>query len=436
MVCAAALLAAGWAAFFPAARADLLEYVQKPEPAFAWKLKEKSDHPLGVIYDLHLVSQTWQRIPWEHQLQVYLPKEAVPSSTMLLWNTGGSASPGSKLLGMQLARMVKIPVAFLYHVPNQPLLDGKREDALIAETFVRYLKTKDPAWPLLFPMVKSVIKAMDALQEFAVKEWKTEVKKFIIAGASKRGWTSWLTAATGDPRVQAIVPLVIDTLNMKTQLEHQKASFGAYSEMIADYTRAGLVPMPDTPEARKLWSMVDPYFYRDKITVPVLIVNGNNDPYWTTDALNIYWNELKAPKWIVYVPNAGHNLQQRKPEGGVDMTRSIHAVVAFVRHQVLNNPMPVLSWKHEDEGGQFRLTATSSEPPKAARLWVATADTRDFRKALWHEQPVKLAGKSLEGSVAPPQEGCLAFYAELEYELEGVTYYLSTQLRIVGTPRK
>src|SRR5260370_36232928 len=100
-------------------------------------------------------------------------------------------------------------------------------------------------------MVKSVVKAMDAMQEFAKKEWKAEVKEFIVSGGSKRGWTAWLTA-TVDPRVKAIAPAVIDTLNMPKQLPHQLRSYGAYSDMIRDYTRRSLVPPPKTPAGEKL----------------------------------------------------------------------------------------------------------------------------------------------------------------------------------------
>ena len=50
-------------------------------------------------------------------------------------------------MGLELARKINAPVAILYHIPNQPLLEGKlSEDDLIAETFVRYLKTKDENW--------------------------------------------------------------------------------------------------------------------------------------------------------------------------------------------------------------------------------------------------------------------------------------------------
>ncbi|HEX5021540.1 MAG TPA: PhoPQ-activated protein PqaA family protein, partial [Candidatus Binatia bacterium] len=129
---------------------------------------------------------------------------------MLLWVTGGGAGPESISLGLELARKIKAPVAFLFHIPNQPLLEGRlREDDLIAETFVRYLKSGDESWPLLLPMVKSVVKAMDVLHAFGKKEWSAPIDKFIIAGASKRGWTTWLTAAV-DKRVGAIAPVVID----------------------------------------------------------------------------------------------------------------------------------------------------------------------------------------------------------------------------------
>src|SRR5262245_9230644 len=154
-----------------AAQADLFDYVNKHDPAFSWKLKGKTVLDAGTLYDLEMMSQVWQCITWKHQLQVFLPKYVKPSATLFLWNQGGKASIASMAMMTALARKMKAPVAFLYGIPNQPLLDGKKEDALIAETFVRYLKTGDGSWPLLFPMVKSLVRAMDVLQAFARQEW-------------------------------------------------------------------------------------------------------------------------------------------------------------------------------------------------------------------------------------------------------------------------
>jgi PhoPQ-activated pathogenicity-related protein len=412
------------------ARADLFDYVKKPDKSFAWKLVARTAHPEGTVYDLHLVSQEWQGIRWEHQLQVYLPRGVAPTATMFLWNQGGKAGPASVAFGMDLATKLKAPVAFLYQIPNQPLLGGKSEDRLIAETFVRYLKTRDEIWPLLFPMVKSLTRAMDALQEFALKEWGVKVRHFVVSGGSKRGWTAWLTAAA-DARVKALAPLVIDTLNMKAQLPHQLRSFGRYSEQIADYTQRGLVPIPDTPEGRRLWEMVDPWVHRDRLKQPVMIINGANDPYWATDALNLYWDDLKGPKWVLYVPNAGHDLQQRK-DGGRDRQRAVNTLAAFGYQQIHGGKLPQLRWRHTDAGGRMRLTVEAEPAPRGARLWVAQATTKDFRKATWRKQPVTTSGGTVQGEVAPPADGFVAFFAELDYEVNGVVYHLSTQMRIAG----
>jgi PhoPQ-activated pathogenicity-related protein len=353
---------------------------------------------------------------------------------MLLWNQGGRASEGSITFGLDLAHKIGTPVAFLYGIPKQPLFEGKVEDALIAETFVRYLETKDERWPLLFPMVKSLVKAMDALQEFGEREWKLPVKSFIVTGASKRGWTTWLTAAS-DSRVKAIAPLVIDTLNMKDQMPYQLKSFGKYSEEIQDYTERGLVPMPDTPEAKRLWEMVDPWVYRTRLTMPKLIINGANDPYWTTDALNLYWDELPGDKWVTYVPNAGHNLEQRGENGKKDRTRAVNALAAFAKRNIRGNPMPRLSWKHDDANGQARLSIESDHSPQAARLWVALAPTRDFRLARWNEQTLT-PGKAIVANVTPPSTGCLAFFAELEFDTDGLAHPVSTQIRILEATKQ
>jgi PhoPQ-activated pathogenicity-related protein len=412
----------------------LKNYVARPESVYRWELREKISRGAHTIYDLHLVSQDWQGIVWEHQLQVYQPENSKPASTMLLWNQGGRASDGSIAFGMELARKIGTPVAFLYGIPKQPLFEGKKEDALIAETFVRYLETKDERWPLLFPMVKSLVKAMDALQEFGEREWKLPMKSFIVSGASKRGWTTWLTGAT-DPRVKAIAPMVIDTLNMQAQMPYQLKSFGHYSEQIRDYTERGLVPMPDTPEAKRLWAMVDPWVYRERLTMPKLMINGANDPYWTTDALNLYWNDLPGDKWVTYVPNAGHNLEQHGENGSKDRTRAVNTLAAFCKHQIRDNPMPRLTWKHDDADTQARLTVEADHAPKAARLWVASAANRDFRLARWKEQSLE-AGPQVIATVAPPASGCVVFFAELDFEIDGLSHQLSTQMRILEAAKK
>lgn len=423
---AALLLVAG-------AHADLFSYVKRPEPESSWKLEEKIEHEKGTVYSLHLVSQNWQGIRWEHQLQVYRPKGAAPAATMLLMNTGGSADDGDMAFGMQLAGMVGAPCAVVYQIPNQPLFGDKTEDTLIAETFVRYLDTEDENWPLLFPMVKSVVKAMDALQEFTKQEWNKPVEQFVITGGSKRGWTSWLTGAD-DPRVKAIAPLVIDTLNMRRQMDHQFESFGAYSDQIRDYTERKLVPIPDTAAADRLWRMVDPYTYRDRLTLPKLIINGNNDPYWSTDALNLYWDDLKGEKWVHYVPNAGHGLEQQHENGEGDRKRALSALAAFARHQIADNPMPTLSWKHDEADGKLRVTAKSEPAPLGARLWIAQAPTRDFRQSKWTERPAQIRESTISETVDPPARGCIAFYLELDYKIGDLPYHLSTQLRIAGKP--
>jgi PhoPQ-activated pathogenicity-related protein len=330
---------------------------------------------------------------------------------------------------LQIAERVGAPVAFLYGVPKQPLFGGRTEDALIAETFVQYLATKDASWPLLFPMVKSVVAAMDALQAFAKKEWDFEVKSFVVTGASKRGWTSWLTAATGDKRVKAIAPIVIDTLNMPVQMKNQLAAFGKPSEMIKDYTNAKLVPIPDTPEATTLWRMVDPFVYRDKLTVPKMIINGANDPYWPLDALNSYWDDLKGDKWILYVPNAGHDLRETDANGTKQLLplRAVNTLGAFARCTIFDKPMPGPQWVCDEKAGVCKLEVTSATKPVSLRVWTAEAETRDFRKARWSEDKAA----KFPAEVRAPEKGFRAFFAETEYDLDGLKFTLSTQIRIL-----
>jgi PhoPQ-activated pathogenicity-related protein len=423
VLCAAVILVTA-----VSARADLDEYVKKPDSSYSWKETQAVESHGSRYHEIALTSQTWRGIPWKHLLRIYEPKKRLYDNHALLFITGGSTggTPGKndEETGFGLAEGCGSLVAVLYQVPNQPLLDGKKEDDLIAETFTNYLKSRDEEWPLLFPMVKSAVRAIDTVQAWQDGQNATPLQ-FVVTGGSKRGWTTWLTA-TQHRRVAAIAPMVIPTLNMRAQNKHQLESWGKYSEQIADYTRRGLTEAIDTPEGTKLWHMIDPYSYKDRLTLPKFQINGSNDPYWTLDSLNIYWDELKGPKWVVYLPNAGHGLDQNRHY-------ALQGIAAYFRHVASNRPMPELTWEHgDDDAGAPRLIINSKPAAKQAKLWTASADSRDFRQAHWTAGEHAGSNSHYAFAASTPKTGYSAHFGDITYEIDGIEYHLSTQVRIIG----
>ncbi|YCM43605.1 PhoPQ-activated protein PqaA family protein [Verrucomicrobiaceae bacterium 227] len=418
----------------------LQAYLEKPDSTTEWKSLNKITIGESDVWHLSLQSQTWQNIPWTHDLLLIRPKNAPPTKKILLINSGGSFKPtnmGDLMFGATLAQRINAPVAVLLGIPKQPLFNGLREDDLIAETFVRYLDSGDANWPLLFPMVKSLVKAMDTIQEFSRKNWTQPVEKFIVTGASKRGWTTWLTAAA-DPRVSAIAPMVIDVLNIPKQIPHQTESFGEPSEQISPYTKRELIPLPDTERASSLWKMVDPFTYRKKFTMPKIIVLGNNDRFWSTDSLNLYWDEIPEPKYISYTPNAGHSLTEVDANGKkLTPMRSIDNISAFVRLHLQDQLPPNVNWTHSDTAdGKLQLEVKTDTPPKEARLWYAHSKSRDFRDSRWHSRPLKIQEDgSIHLTQDAPVDDFYAYYIDLSYPVDDLTLWLCTQLRI-ATPTK
>jgi PhoPQ-activated pathogenicity-related protein len=271
-------------------------------------------------------------------------------------------------------------------------------------------------------MVKSAVKAMDAIEELAAAEWKTPVEGFVITGASKRGWTSWLTAVA-DKRVLATAPMVIDVLNFRPQMKHQLDAWGKYSEQIIDYTSKGLIKEGDeTPRDTQLRLMMDPYTYRAQLTLPKLLVNGTNDRYWVADAMSLYWDELVGPKYVLQVPNAGHGL-----DGGHELALS--TIAAFFRHAAMKTALPALAWEHSHSANDLSLTVKSSAEPQSAHLWAAHSATRDFRDSKWQSQQLNGNSNSYAGSLAKPQQGHVAYYCELRFDYQGLPYSLCTVIR-------
>lgn len=410
----------------------LKSYINNGDDTFTWELKDS--FPMGDVtgYNLLLTSQKWHNITWRHQLTVLVPKENLHDQA-LLFITGGSnkeEQPNwSKTDKMWLplagiATKNKAIVILLKQAPNQPLFGKLTEDALISYTLHNFKKDGDYSWPLLFPMVKSAVRAMDAVQAFAKQTLKHDVSGFVVTGASKRGWTTWLSAAIDDNRVKAIAPMVIDMLNMPATLDYQLKSYGEYSIEIQDYVKLEIPQTANTPSGSAITKMVDPFSYREKLTVPKLIFIGTNDQYWTVDAIKHYYAQIPGKNMIHYVPNAGHDLG-----GGA---QALEALSAFFGTTINNKSYPTPTWDVSSTKKGVKLSIKTAPTDLVdAIVWTATSTDKDFRDDKWTSKSLGITNQSTiklkEGYVG---SGYKAFYVDLKYKNPtGVgTYTVSTRV--------
>lgn len=301
-------------------------------------------------FEIALEAGVWRGIPWHHTISCAVPA-GNNARTCLLIATGGDLNADDEDEARELGRLSGLPVATLYQIPNQPIWD-LREDDLIAMTFDRFLETRELDWPLLFPMVRSCVRAMDALQMATDGQFD----RFIVTGASKRGWTTWLVSTLGDPRVAGVAPVVFDFLDIPRQMARQSELFGAPSEKLRSYTERELDEQSDSQAGHELVQLVDPFAHRDAIQAPTLAIIGSNDPYWATDASSIYWNALPQPRSLLVMLQQGHVFSDK----GLYLT----ALARFARHIADGLPWP-------PAGGDV------------VERFAAGSQSSDLREAVW-----------------------------------------------------
>jgi PhoPQ-activated pathogenicity-related protein len=411
-----------------AAETALDRYIAAPDAVYAWKLASTSKGDGYTTYVLEMTSQTWRtdkdvdRPVWKHSLTIIKPDQTRGNTAFLFIGGGSNRDKLPEKAGQRtvdLATYTGTVVAELGMVPNQPLYftdskdEARSEDNLIAYTRVKYIATRDPNWLVRLAMVKSGVRAMDAMQEFLASEagGKLKIDKFAVAGGSKRGWTTWLVGVV-DPRVVAIVPLVIDALNSEVITRHHFEAYGFFSPALNDYVRHGLFPNKvGTPEYREILQIEDPYNYRDRprLKIPKFIINASGDQFFLPDNSQFYYNELPEEKYLRYVPNAKHNLE------GSDARESL---AAFYQSVLDGTPRPKFSWKKESDGS---LRVTVKDKPAEVNLWQATnPNARDFRvdtigKAYTSTSLAAQADGTYVANVSKPANGFTAFFVELIY---------------------
>jgi len=423
-----------------APKTALDEYVARPDPHYSWTVAEEIRGKGFTCYVVDMQSQAWRterdvnRPVWQHWLVVVKPDRVEFDTGFLMIGGGSNDRPPPEKpdeLIVKIALATKSVVAELTMVPNQPLVfhgDGRKrkEDDLIAYTWDQFLKTGDPTWPARNPMVKSAVRAMDTVQSLLGSErcGNAAVDRFVVAGGSKRGWTTWLTGAVDD-RVVAIVPIVIDVLHVDPSIRHHYAAYGFWAPALGDYEEHDILARLNDPRLADLYRLVDPFYYRHRLAMPKYVVNASGDQFFLPDSSQFYFDQLEGEKHLRYVPNADHSL---------DGSDAAETIVAFYRMILTGTPRPRYAWRFEDDGS---IRVRTVDEPAAVRLWQATnRSARDFRvESLGREYTASAledrGGGVYVGRVDAPKQGWTAFFVELTYDAGGLPLKLTSGVRVV-----
>jgi PhoPQ-activated pathogenicity-related protein len=415
-------------------------YVAAPDTNYTWRVVSTVKTNGVTVSAIDLISQSWlttnevNRTLWRHWLLVVTPDDVAHSTALLFISGGGNKEgappkPGGELV--QIARQTRSVVAELKQVPNQPLIfgqDGKErvEDDLIAYTWDKYLRTGDTRWPARLPMTKAAVRAMDTITAHCASPagGGATVDRFVVAGGSKRGWTTW-TSAIVDKRVVAIAPIVIDMLNLVPSFIHHYRAYGFYAPAVQEYVDLGIMDWLGTPEFDRLLKIVEPYQYRDRLTMPKLLINACGDQFFLPDSSQFYFEALPGVKYLRYVPNTDHGLKN---------SDAWYTLLAWQDALLNRRPLPRFGWKFAADGS---IQVTAQDAPKEVRLWQATnPNARDFRLEtlgpVWKSTVLAdTGGGNYVGQVSRPEKGWTAYLVELTYDLGGpAPLKLTTAVRV------
>ncbi len=456
----------------------LKDYVTAEDDNYSYRQNSIIEDEGYTAYVLDMTSQTWHADKvsppvWKHWLTIIVPDNVAQDTAMLAFSEGFSTAtrPLSEVPIMLLATALstRSVVAVLEGYPRDPVgihddpnaFDPQDRNRLAVESFSRFLDTGDPTWPIVCPLVKSAVRAMDTVQGFTEKELslETPIKSFVLTGEAD-GWGVWLTGAV-DKRVAAIAPIQFDLLNINRQAEHQIGFRGALSPFMSLMSESGVLAALDTKQGEQLLRIIDPYAYRNLLTMPkLLLLPSSSNPYTTIDAATLYMDGLQGENYLFCAPNLrlsrgnpflpqqGSPVELPQAAGAREYAiQDFRNTLQVFYHRILvGKPMPAFTWEVGQDG---HYKVTTEEPPVEVRLWLAHSKARDFsyREAeteFTGEEPEPLTWRMerltynaegyYEGTILSEETGYTAFYIELVYPSKlDINFGLTTPTTIIET---
>ena len=407
---------------------SMSDYIESTKNEFSYDIQEVMYEENWTGYHIKMISGEWldskkvDQVEWWHYVDIIIPKQTT-SSTGIMFIDGGEKSEDYFRLDAQSIRnaiKTEAVIVNVSNIPFQPLnflsseQDSFEEDDLIAFAWNKFLKQgakqKDVEWLPRFPMTRAIVRAMDLAQEIVLQN-DIVVKDFVVSGASKRGWTAWTTAAV-DSRVKAVVPMVIDMLNLVPSFENHYRSYGEFSPAVQEYVNYNIQDWLGTEEFKVLMSYIEPFSFIDKFTMPKYIINAGSDEFFSTDSWRFYYDKLPGEKIIRYVPNKNHSLDGRY------LTEDL---VSYFYRVINDIEIPSLSWNLSDNK---LIAELDYDGDYDVSVWTAKNDNgRDFRLweegELWEETSIgKLANNKYELNVSSNLKGYKATMIEFTIDPE------------------
>lgn len=441
-LCCVAVLLATTSSLQAAERQTVLDkYVQTPDAHYHYELIETATHEAYTDFLVRMTSLQWcdamevNQPVWKHWMRIYVPRK-VSSTIGMLYITGKATSdqaPEEESMLAQMATDTETVVTELYNIPNEPLTFPKdsfgprTEDEIIAYTWRKFMETGDTMWPLRLPMTKAAVRAMDTVTAFAASDpaGRHTVDRFFVLGASKRGWTTWTTAAA-DKRVIGIAPMVIDVLNVIPSFKHHYRSYGFWAPAVRSYEQEGLMKHLDDPAYEKLMEIEDPFSYRDRLTMPKLLVNAAGDQFFLPDSSQFYFDQLPGEKHLLYEANTDHSLRN---------TDAQQSIEAFYLSIVRGTKRPRFEWTFEEDGS---IRVHTDQMPTSVKMWRATNETqRDFRlEKIGPAYTATTLEAQKDGSyvarMVRPAKGWTAFFVEATFPADStVPFKFTTAVRVL-----
>ena len=159
--------------------------------------------------------------------------------------------------------------------------------------------------------------------------------------------------------------------------------------------------------------MVEPFSYRDRLTMPKLMINSAGDQFFLPDSSQFYFDDLKGEKYLRYVPNTDHSLKKSDAR---------ETMMAFYDAVLRKAPRPRFTWKFETDGS---VRVKAADRPAEVKLWQATnPEARDFRLekiglAYQSSTLEDQGGRTYVAKVGKPAKGFTAYFVELTFPTGG-----------------